>query len=72
MRIKHTFNLLYYTPRWWEKALLFFLPMQTSEKPDSTIWYKQFFNRLYICGYIRITRISSDVTEIGYDNAGNN
>lgn len=73
MKKLHSFNLLYYTPKLWEKVILWFCPMESSETPNSIVWYKKFYNRMYICGYIRVTRLGTlDNTDEGYDNAENN
>lgn len=82
----HAFNLLYYTPKLWEKIILWFCPLKTHEAPTCVIWYKTFSNRMYIYGYIRAQSVSTDnhttgsnVTQhnpddniTGFDNAGNN
>lgn len=82
----NAFNLLYYTPRPWEKIVLWFCPLKTHESPDYVIWYKTFSNRMYIYGYIRAQAVSTDTyttgsdytpqndgnSTQGYNNAGNN
>lgn len=80
----NAYNLLYYTPKLWERIVLFFCPLLTHESPGSIIWYKRFSNRMYIYGYIRATpdtyTMGSNFTEnqddthtgSGFDNAGNN
>lgn len=69
------YNLLYYTPKLWERAILFFAKLEQHEAAGTIIWYKQFANRMYIYGYIRVTSVDPGC-EAGvderYDNAGNN
>lgn len=73
MKIKYTYNLTYYTPKWWEAAILRFVRLQVSEKSESTVWFKQFFNRLYIYGYFRTYDTPRPINAgESYDNAGNN
>lgn len=82
----HAYNLMYYTPKLWEKFVLFFCPLRQHEAPTAIVWYKTFSNRLYIYGYIRAfvansdtyttgsnaTQKSDGTSTQGYDNAGNN
>lgn len=77
----NAYNLLYYTPKLWEKIVLFFCPLRQHEAATAIVWYKTFSNRLYIYGYIRAylpnstehqhQQIDGKSTQ-GYDNAGNN
>lgn len=53
MTITHVYNLLYYTPKLWERVVLACLPLQTHSAPDAMVWYKRLGNRLYILGYMR-------------------
>lgn len=81
----HCYNLMYYTPKLWEKFVLWFCPLRTHEAPTAVVWYKTFVNRMYIFGYIRVrdvddtyttgsnaTQINPDDNQTGYNNAGNN
>lgn len=86
MKKVQCYNLVYYTPRLWERLVLWFCPLEQHTAPGAIVWYKRFANRLYICGYIRIYSASSDTyttgsnatirnpndTHTGFDNAGNN
>lgn len=54
MTIKHCYNLMYYTPKLWERFVLSFCTMQQSKEHDNIVWFKQFLNRIYIYGYIRV------------------
>jgi hypothetical protein len=82
----HAYNLLYYTPKLWEKVVLFFCPLRQHEVSTAIVWYKTFSNRLYVYGYIRMQAVDDDTyttgsnqtaqndgnSTLGYDNAGNN
>lgn len=77
MKSFNCYNLLYYTPKLWERVVLFFCPLEEHAADNATIWYKKFANRLYIYGYIRVHGTESLNTTgsnspQGYENAGNN
>lgn len=68
------YNLIYYKPKLWEIVLLAFLLLYVHTAPGATVWYKKFYNRLYICGYIRAETDGSCMAETDSpeSNAGNN
>lgn len=76
MKTYHCYNLIYYTPKLWEKIVLWFCPLEEQVSDTSTVWYKKFSNRLYIYGYIRVapgeTYTTGNNSTQGYENAENN
>lgn len=68
----HAFNLVYYTPKLWERVILSFCPLRQHVAPGSVVFYKKFVNRLYVCGYVRVYTASLGATSRGYENAGYN
>lgn len=80
MTIKHAYNLAYYKPKLWERVILHFCKMQCAEKPESMVFFKQFFNRLYVYKalhvyhYAEANPVTQEHSAIDpdFNNAGNN
>lgn len=54
MRIRHTYNLRFYTPKPWETFLLRFVPYRVSSSRLKTVVYKRLWNRVYICQTVSV------------------
>lgn len=69
--ISHAYNLAYYTPKLWEKIMLFFAPVEVSDQQGIVITYKSFWNRLYIVDVRQETHIDGHTDDKPSDGGVN-